>query len=74
MDIIIHFKAGQIDAFSACALFEHTAEHVIADFADESGLGARLCEHCQNVAGSSAWICLENIVALIANAVLDKID
>ena len=74
VNFLVHLQAGHIDALLLGLGFKELSEHIVADLADESGLLAGFVEHSQYVAGSSAGICLKQIVALLAHAVLCKVN
>ena len=74
MDFLVHKKSGHVDALTARAGLEHTAEHVIADLAQEGCLFSRLGQHGEHIAGRSAGICLKKGVSLITQSILHKID
>ena len=74
MDLLVHFETCHVDALLLCLGLEEPSEHVIAHLADESSLFAGFVEHCKDVAGCSPGICLKQIVSLLADPVLCKVD
>ena len=74
MDHIIHHECAHVDSLLFRSRFQHSAEHIIADLADESDFSACLVQHRKNIAWGSARIYLEKLISLFRKSALGKIN
>ena len=64
MRLCIGDKGVRTDTGLVKRLPELSAEHIVADLADEGAFPAELCEHGEDIAGCAAGICLKERVPL----------
>ena len=74
MNFFIHHEACHVDALLDGPGFQHSSEHVVADFAEESSLAALLIQHGENVARCSARVDFQELVALRAQSAFCEVD
>ena len=73
-DVRVASEGGNVDPGLLHRDGQHIAEAVLTHLADEGAVLAELAQHGQHVCGRAAGVCLEEKIALFAQAVLGKID
>ena len=74
MDLIVQQQIAGVDAHGLHHFFQVSAEEIVTDLANVSSFLSQLREHGQHIADRAAGICLQQVVALIAETVFRKID
>ncbi len=71
---LVHLEAAHINALPCRFILQHSAEHVVADFADKRGAVAKPGKHRKHITGRTSGIRLINGISLRALSAAGKIN